>query len=83
MRYTVVYMPAAINDLASIWIQAPDQQAVADATDEIDRLLAQSPETLGRPYNGYRILRVSPLEVVYEVSPDDCLVRVFEVTYVG
>jgi plasmid stabilization system protein ParE len=83
MRYTVEYTPAAYNDLASIWNQASDQQAVADAADEIDWLLARFPERHGQPYNGYRVHSVWPLEVLYEIIPDDRRVRVLEVTFIG
>ena len=62
--------------LAQIWIQAPDQQAVADASDEIDRLLGLIPTSVGTEYGTFRLLRIAPLEVVYSVLPDDCKVIV-------
>lgn len=83
MRYTLIYDPAALNDPADIWALAPDRQAVTDAADDIEWLLKRSPETRGRPYNGNRVLQVKPLEVVFEVSPDDRRVRLLEFTFVG
>ncbi|MEX0643503.1 MAG: hypothetical protein WD468_12420 [Pirellulales bacterium] len=43
MKWTVTYLPAAQDHLASIWLNAQDQQAVADAADELDRLLSIDP----------------------------------------
>jgi hypothetical protein len=79
MRYTVVWDPDAQDDLARIWMQAHDPQAVADASDQIDRLLKTSALTVGEDYGPDRRLIVEPLEVIYSVSPDDCLVQVLQV----
>ena len=43
MRFTVVWTRAALNQLANIWMAAPDRQAVADATNQIDATLAVDP----------------------------------------
>jgi hypothetical protein len=83
MRYTVVWVPSAENDLASIWIVAPDRQGVADAADEIDRILRVRPYDAPEEQGGTRRLVVEPLEVVYTVSEDDRLVRVLQVTVVA
>ena len=82
MPYTVVYDPAAEDELSWIWIQAPDQQAVADASNDIDRRLKWTPEQAGDPHGEFRRLVVHPLEVVFKVSPDDRQVRVIQVTFV-
>jgi hypothetical protein len=39
VRYTVIHDKIALDALARFWIMAPDPQAVADASDEIDQLL--------------------------------------------
>lgn len=83
MRYTVTWLPSAIQDLARIWNQAPDRQAVSDASNEIDRVLRNTPLTVGEEEGAFRRLTVEPLEVVYRVSPDDRLVEVVQVAYVG
>ncbi len=83
MHYTVAYDPLAQNALMRYWTNAPDQQAVADAADEIDRLLKRSPLTCGQPFHGLRRLTVAPLEVLYGVSMADRLVRVFTVRLVS
>jgi plasmid stabilization system protein ParE len=74
MPFTVVWLPAAQDALAEIWVQAADRQAVADA-DRIDR-------ALGRAKDGYRVYADPPLAVGFEVSPDDCMVRVVRVASV-
>jgi hypothetical protein len=79
MRYTVVWVPSALNELARIWIGTSDQQAVADAADLIDKVLRTSPERVGVDWGGERYVEVEPLAVVFTVDPGDCLVRVLEV----
>ncbi len=37
MKYTVVWVLAALMELATIWTDAEDRAAVAAASDEIDR----------------------------------------------
>jgi hypothetical protein len=77
MRYTVTQSRLAQNALARFWTAAPDRQAVSDASDEIDHLLKTIPDQCGIPFGAFRRLTVSPLEVLYLVSPDDCLVRIW------
>ena len=82
MRCTVVWDPDTQDELARLWLNAPDPQAVADAADKIDRLLQVSAATVGEAFGSDRRLVVEPLEVVFTVSPDDCLVRVYQVALV-
>ena len=79
MRYTVVYVPAAENHLADIWMQAADPDAVEDASNEIDRRLKRSPDRIGQSFGSYRRLTVYPLAVDYTVAPQDRMVRVVRV----
>ena len=76
MRYTLVWIPDADDELARIWTEAADKRAVTDATNEIERILKRQPLTEGESYDDDRRLAVDPLEVIYTVSPDDCMVRV-------
>jgi hypothetical protein len=76
MRYTLVWIPDADDELARIWTDAPDKRAVADATNEIERVLKHSPLSAGQEYDDDRCLVIGPLEVIYTVSPADCMVRV-------
>jgi hypothetical protein len=61
MRYTVTWVRTAEHELARIWNQATDRQAVADASDEIDDLLARAPMSAGSPAGVVRKLMVWPL----------------------
>jgi hypothetical protein len=80
MRCTVVYYPEAEAELASAWMAASDQQAVADASNRIDQLLKFRAEELGEPYGEqHRRLVVEPLAVIYRVLPEDRRVEVVHV----
>lgn len=76
-RYTVVWSPEAEARLAEIWMNFPDHQAIADAANAMDRLLAVDPATHGSPLSeGLRSLDVPPLHVLFFIQEDDRLVRV-------
>jgi len=81
MVYTLTYTPAALDDLALVWVSAPDRQAVADASDRIDRELRVDPDLKGLPQEDHRVYADYPLAVAYEVIPDDRLVRVIGVSH--
>lgn len=80
MKWTVTYQPSAQNDLTNLWLNAADPKAVANAADEIDRILASNPLNAGESRSGStRIVIEWPLAVHFDVYPDDALVRVFAV----
>jgi hypothetical protein len=80
MSYTVVWLPPAEQDLADLWIQAGDRNAVTAAADEIDHRLKYDPLGEGEARAGQtRILFVPPLAVLYDVSEPDRLVTVWAV----
>ena len=80
MNYTVLWDPAAEQELADVWITAADRAAVTSAADEIDRRLRRDPEQQGESRDdGRRVLLVSPLGVLFRVLPDDRIVRVIQV----
>jgi hypothetical protein len=82
MKWTVVYRPPAQDELANVWLSAPDPQAVAAAAEEIDRLLANDPLKVGESRDGTtRIITERPLTVLYDVYADDAMVEVFAVFY--
>jgi hypothetical protein len=82
MKWTVIYRPVAENELASIWLSSPDPEAVANAADEIDRLLAIDPLGMGESRGETtRIIIQRPLTILYDVFPNDALVEVFAVSY--
>jgi hypothetical protein len=81
MKWTVVYLPAAEQELAALWVDPASRADVTDASNRIDRLLQRDPEKVGesREETDQRILFVAPLAVLFRVSPDDCLVQVIHV----
>jgi hypothetical protein len=79
MRYTVVWLRAAKAMLANLWIHATDQQAVADASDRLDVVLRDDPDTKGRPLGKFLVRDEAPLSVLYHVEPGDRMVRVVAV----
>jgi plasmid stabilization system protein ParE len=78
MKFTVVYLPSAEDQLAELWLSAEDRDAVREAADEIDRLLGQHPQDVGEArVSNLRILVRQPIAVLYDVRPDDQLVKVW------
>jgi hypothetical protein len=79
MRYTVIVEKPAENQLARIWTAAPDQQAVADASDRIDRELANDAHLLkGVPLGVFRKYTDDPLAVLFHADPGDRMVRIIQ-----
>ena len=77
MKWTVVWVSAALDDLARAWTDAPDRQAVADASDAIDAQLLRHPYAVGESRAGAeRILIVPPLVALYDIANPDRLVTV-------
>jgi hypothetical protein len=79
MRYTVEWLPSAIDELATIWNDAVDRQAVSRAADEIEVRLRNSSQARGGDGEGTHAFTVFPLAVIFQVSPDDRKVTVLEV----
>jgi hypothetical protein len=80
MSYTVVWVPAAEQELAQLWMDAAQRREVTQAAQEIDDRLRFAPADQGesRPH-GRRILLVPPLGATFEILSDDRLVRVLDV----
>jgi plasmid stabilization system protein ParE len=79
-RYTVVWSDPAQNQLARIWLEASDKQAVTAAANAIDAELAADAEKKGGElHEGLRTLDILPLHVLFTVSPPDRMVRVVTV----
>ena len=80
MNDTVVWQPEASRRLATIWTQAADRSAIAKAAHVIDKALGAAPQEAGESREeGFRVRFERPLGVVFEVSPQDRLVRVVAV----
>ncbi len=82
MIYTVIWIPSAEARLTTLWNDAIDQQAVADASDRIDVELRIDPERKGIPFRDRWIYTDDPLAVLYEVNPGDRKVMVIAVKIV-
>jgi hypothetical protein len=77
VRYTVVWTPAAEEDLAALWLTAPDRTAVTSAANTIDVVLANDPDQQGESrYDTVRELFVPPLGVDFDVQEPDRMVYV-------
>jgi len=69
MNYLVRWRRSARDQLATLWIQADDRNAITDAANRIDRLLERDPLSCGESRAGdRRILIEAPLVVVYRVD---------------
>ena len=67
------------NELAIIWINAPDREAVTRTAKEIDELLRRDPQAVGESRGAnFRILFDAPLSVQYEFIELDLRVNVLQ-----
>jgi hypothetical protein len=79
-RYTVIWWPPTLADLATLWMSYPNRQAIRIAADSIDQILAENPSTKGDEVReGLRRLVVPPLKVQFVVEDVDMQVRVLTV----
>ena len=77
MKWTVTYMPSAQDELATIWLDAIDREAVSVAAQEIELQLCADPLSAGESRGGKRRLIIEPpLAIDYQASPDDMLVTI-------
>ncbi len=80
MKFTVTWLPTALDALTELWNDAPDRAEVTSAGDSIDRLLAKDAQTRGEERaDGVRILIIAPLAVYFTVEEDDRLATVHAV----
>ena len=76
-RYTVVWVKDSQGELADIWLNAPDRNAVTAATEAVDRQLS-----IDAPDKGIELSEVlraffaPPLRVLFAVNEGDRLVEV-------
>jgi hypothetical protein len=79
-RYTVLWHRDIITDLAEIWFEAVDRNALTRASNNIDRILAVSPETSRQNLaEGLYVLVVPPLKILFVVREADRVVEVVSV----
>lgn len=80
MKYTVLWVPGAEQELATLWLDADHRSAITRASHLIDQRLLTDPQNQGesRP-GGHRILCEPPLGATYVISPQEAVVRVLHV----
>lgn len=80
MTWTVVWLPAAEQELATLWLDLVTRPNVSPAADKIDRLLRRDPLSLGESHAGdQRLVFEDSLAVLYRVKEPDRLVEVIHV----
>lgn len=79
MKWTVVWHPKALEDLADIWRRSHRKQLISNACDEIDARLINNPRQHGKLQRNKLVLHVSPISISFEILEDDRLVRVVQV----
>ena len=67
------------TDLANLWIEAKDRQIISNASDEIDRSLANDPKRKTIRVDNLFSLRADPLVVLCDIRDDDRIVEIIEV----
>ncbi len=80
MNYHVTWRPSAEQQLAQLWINATDRNAITDAANTIAADLARDPLGVGESRSGAtRFYFVSPLAVYYPVDSPNRQVHVWAV----
>jgi hypothetical protein len=78
--FTVRWSQPALNQLATIWVQATDRMVITTTVNRIDRRLRRDPEDESESRDaGRRILLEAPLGVTFSVRQDDRTVSVLTV----
>jgi hypothetical protein len=84
MNYEVLWLPAAEQELAALWLSAQDRDAVTRAAHTIDqRLQANAPDEGESRDEDDRIVIEAPLAVLVEVRIQERLARVLHVWRFG
>ena len=79
-RFTVGWRDEALQELAKVWLDSTDRNAVTAATSAVDIELSQDPLEKGDELSeGLYRIDLLPLRVYYVVSTDDCRVEVLMV----
>ena len=80
IRFTVAWHTEARDELAEIWVDARDRNAVSAAVQEIDRQLTSDANTKGTELSeGLRALSAPPIRILFAVRVDDRIVEVLRV----
>jgi hypothetical protein len=76
-RYTVIWSPIAIQQLADAYLKAANPNDVTRASDEAERELARHAGQAGESRDdGLRVYFVSPLTIFFDVYEPDKTVEI-------
>ena len=79
-RYTVVWVQSAQDELADLWLNAPDRNAVTTAAHAIDQELGEDAAVKGTKLSeGLRSLFAPPLKAIFAAREEDRIVEVLRV----
>ena len=79
-RYTVVWVQSAQEELAELWLNAPDRSAVTTAAHAIGQELGEDAPVKGSELSeGLRSLFAPPLKAIFTVREDDRIAEVLRV----
>ena len=80
-RHKVVWIPAAENDLATLWLNSQHRKEVNQAAASLEKQITDDPLHTGesRQSTLQRIVMEPPIGIVFEVIPDDYRVIVLSV----
>jgi hypothetical protein len=77
MKFTVIWRPEAEEELAQLWVDASDRNAIARAAISFDAALRRAPLDVGESQNEpTRLAFIDPFAFIFDVFPDDCRVLV-------
>ena len=79
-RFAVVWWDDALHDLARLWMDSSDRDAINAATMSIDTELSRSPSSKGCEVSeGLRRVDVAPLRAYFVINHDDRRVEIMGV----
>lgn len=79
MKFTVTWRETALQQLAQVWMDAPNREAVNQEVDLIDLTLGDDPDRKGDDYFGDRYVVFPVLWALYLVKAEDRIVEVLQV----
>ena len=78
--YSIFWKSEAQDSLAELWLASADGVALANAANQVDRLLRGDPHRYGVAlHEDFWALNVPPLRVIYEINEQDASASVVRV----
>jgi hypothetical protein len=80
MKFQIIWLPGAEEELTQIWLEAADCAAITKAVFDIEQALRTDPLNQGESRGGvHRAIAAGPVVVAYEPHPDDLRVEVISI----